>query len=338
MRKKRVVVIICLLLVVALAFVVAWQFLHVDNPAVGDDVQDDNQQDVVVPVPVPIPETPHEHDWGDWIEATSATCVDMGQERRVCECGETQYRSIVALGHSFSDWGLLLQPTCVYVGYEQHDCFVCGQPEMRKIPALGHDYVDGICSRCGEVDPDYDFSCKHENTQGLISESTCTEDGSVKVSCADCGDLIRTEITPALGHNYVNGTCTRCGALDPNYIDYDISLFASVSEPVYLLCMSLDATNVGNVLFKSYSEDTYTLSLICSNDFGQTLTLGSLYAHSADACCFGVDHLFADELTKGIEYHFQVIFTAYHNPSITYISNYVDIVWDNSFYCFTASM
>lgn len=253
MRKKRVVVIICLLLIVAIAAVIAWQFLHVDSPAVGDGLEDDNQSDVVDPVPV----VPHEHSWSEWIVKSLPTCVDMGQEQRVCDCGEIQCRDLAALGHSFGVWGLLLHPTCVDGGYEQRDCLVCGQPEMREVPALGHDYIDGYCTRCGEIDPNYDFSCKHENTSGLILDPTCTEDGYVNVSCSDCGSLLSSETIPAtghtfgewttfvsstcttdgeqirgcacgatesqsipaLGHDYVDGYCTRCGASDEIYFN-----------------------------------------------------------------------------------------------------------------------
>lgn len=334
MRKKRVVVIICLLLVVAIAAVIAWQFLHVDSPAVGDGLEDDNQSDVVDPVPV----VPHEHSWGEWIVKTLPTCVDMGQEQRVCDCGEIQCRDIAALGHSFGEWGLLVHSTCVDGGYEQRDCLSCGQSEMREVPALGHDFVDGYCSRCGDVDSNYDFSCKHENTSGLILDPTCTEDGSVNVSCSDCGELISSEITPALGHDFVDGYCSRCGEIDPDYA-YDMRLTASVgSAPDSFVCMSLDATDAGSVLFASSSEEVYVLTLTCSDDLGKTLTLGSLNVFRASDCAFGVDRIFGYEFTEGVEYHFQVVFTAYSDSTITYVSNFVDIVWNSSFYNFTASM
>lgn len=235
MRKKRVVVIMCLLLVVALAFVVAWQFLHVDNPAVGDDVQDDNQQDI------PVPEIPHEHAWGDWIVETLPSCVDLGQEQRDCDCGETQRRDIAALGHDFvsgycsrcgevdptydfsckheNTSGLIFYPTCTENGRINVSCSDCGELISSEItPALGHDFVDGYCIRCSEIDPNYDFSCKHEHLSQLdYVEATCTQNGSYNVYCLDCYDLIRTETIPTLGHDYVDGVCSRCGAPDEVY-------------------------------------------------------------------------------------------------------------------------
>ena len=58
-------------------------------------------------------EQPHEHSWSDWTVTTEPTCTEKGVETRTCECGET---------------------------------------ETREVAALGHDFVDGVCTRCGEVE------------------------------------------------------------------------------------------------------------------------------------------------------------------------------------------
>ena len=49
--------------------------------------------------------------------------------------------------------------------------------------------------------------------------ATCTNFGTTKGShCSICGEILTPqEIIPALGHDYVNGTCSRCG--DVQYID-----------------------------------------------------------------------------------------------------------------------
>ncbi len=52
----------------------------------------------------------------------------------------------------------------------------------------------------------------HSFTETIIQQPTCTEAGQKKLSCA-CGQT-KTETIPALGHQYVNGTCTRCGETD----------------------------------------------------------------------------------------------------------------------------
>ena len=82
--------------------------------------------------------------------------------------------------------------------------------------------------------------CTHEDTTTTTVEATCTEDGSVTVTCDDCGATISTETTPATdhdftytdngndhtvtcangcgynvteGHTYVDGAC-ECGAIE----------------------------------------------------------------------------------------------------------------------------
>ncbi|MBR4023762.1 MAG: leucine-rich repeat protein, partial [Firmicutes bacterium] len=44
----------------------------------------------------------------------------------------------------------------------------------------------------------------------IVKEPTCTERGERQAVCLICGKII-TEYIPALGHDYVDGYCTRCG-------------------------------------------------------------------------------------------------------------------------------
>ena len=49
-------------------------------------------------------------------------------------------------------------------------------------------------------------------------DSTCTEDGSITLSCDACGEILAAEIIPAKGHTYVDGTCS-CGDVDQAYVE-----------------------------------------------------------------------------------------------------------------------
>ena len=56
--------------------------------------------------------------------------------------------------------------------------------------------------------------CEHKNTETRnAKDATCTEDGYTgDIYCKDCGEKITVgEIIPALGHEYKNGKCERCG-------------------------------------------------------------------------------------------------------------------------------
>ncbi|MBR4132177.1 MAG: FIVAR domain-containing protein, partial [Oscillospiraceae bacterium] len=47
----------------------------------------------------------------------------------------------------------------------------------------------------------------------VVTAPTCTEKGYTTYTCA-CGDSYVADETPALGHNFVDGVCTRCGAVE----------------------------------------------------------------------------------------------------------------------------
>lgn len=89
----------------------------------------------------------------------------------------------------------------------------CG---LTCLPVLAADIQDSNipCPKCGQY-----------AMVGEIREPTCTRSGGYYLTCQNCGmQMIRAGTPyynalnkPALGHNYVNGVCTRCGASDPNY-------------------------------------------------------------------------------------------------------------------------
>ncbi|MBQ7230389.1 MAG: S-layer homology domain-containing protein, partial [Oscillospiraceae bacterium] len=87
-------------------------------------------------------------------------------------------------------------------------CTVCGEELSRDtvtVPALGH-------------------------TEEIIPavEATCTEPGLTEgVKCSVCGEiLVAQEEIPALGHDFVNGECTRCDAvMDATFEDVAVGSF-----------------------------------------------------------------------------------------------------------------
>lgn len=62
----------------------------------------------------------------------------------------------------------------------------------------------------------------HDHVHGrrsVFKEPTCTESGVVFIYCEDCHDICDIEYPSSLGHDYVNGKCTRCGESDPNHVE-----------------------------------------------------------------------------------------------------------------------
>ena len=56
------------------------------------------------------------------------------------------------------------------------------------------------------------LECTHENTITTTENATCTEAGSTTVTCDGCGWIVSVTDIPALGHSYVDGQCSYCGA------------------------------------------------------------------------------------------------------------------------------
>ena len=68
--------------------------------------------------------------------------------------------------------------------------------------------IDELMNEWDEIEKD---ACSHNWKEGeILLKPTCTELGKKQKVCENCGNLLEVEI-PALGHNYENRVCTRCG-------------------------------------------------------------------------------------------------------------------------------
>lgn len=130
------------------------------------------------------------------VAATMPTCTQEGYTAGVqctaCLSYVSGHEVVAALGHSWSDWNVTIQPTCTTSGQQSRTCSVCGESETQTVTASGHSMDSGV----------------------ITKPAACTEDGVKTYTCAVCG-MTNTEAIPALGHNYqANGlvyTCTGCG-------------------------------------------------------------------------------------------------------------------------------
>lgn len=55
--------------------------------------------------------------------------------------------------------------------------------------------------------------CEHAFVSEAL-EVTCNSDGGTKYTCTKCGDSYLDDVVPALGHDFVDGKCTRCGTIE----------------------------------------------------------------------------------------------------------------------------
>ena len=173
---------------------------------------------------------PHVHTYANI--SKEPTCTEAGFTEKVyCpECGEVFLapKEIKALGH---DWfagyctrcGIPeiheyvtikgVAPTCTEAGRtDTIYCKICGDTKLMAevIPPLGHEYNGGdTCIRCGADRSGH----IHKWVIKKSVPAKCTEPGLTEGKyCSDCGYVAYSqEFTYPLGHNFVNGKCTRCG-------------------------------------------------------------------------------------------------------------------------------
>ena len=146
-------------------------------------------------------EAPHVHSWSD------ATCTELSK----CECGETQGE---LAAHN----------------YVEGVCSVCGAEDPNYVPPCEHIYFypcDKVCMDCGELsNPDADHTIVHVDAV----PATCEALGNIEYwYCSDCGyawaDEALTQqtnrmsiIVPMGDHSFVEGVCSVCNEVDPNYV------------------------------------------------------------------------------------------------------------------------
>ena len=112
----------------------------------------------------------------------------------VCQvCGEPE--TIPTPDHTHNYSSIVIEPTCTERGYTEYTC------------GCGDNYKDNYVEALG-----------HEEVIDEAVEATCTTDGLTEGShCSRCDEVItEQEVITALGHDFDDGICTACGAIDPN--------------------------------------------------------------------------------------------------------------------------
>ena len=166
----------------------------------------------------------HTHEYTETVIAP--TCTTVGYTVYECSCGHT-YRTdyIDQTGHRWGSGEITTERSCTTEGVKTYTCSECGEARVEIIPA-GHDWSESVtvektcetdgeitrtCNDCGETETEV-IPAGHTWLDGtVITEPTCTEPGTKEVTCSVCGASETQEIN-VLGHTFVNGRCTRCGA------------------------------------------------------------------------------------------------------------------------------
>lgn len=204
-------------------------------------------------------EKAHTHSYTE--KVTEPTCTEKGYTTHTCACGDSYIDSYTnPLGHSYGEWNQTKAPTCTEKGSETRTCTRCNASEARDVASLGH------------------------NHNAAVTAPTCTARGYTTYTCS-CGDSYVDNYTDRLGHDYVNGICSRCGEADPNYklAAPELKITTSSGKPKvywnevdgavkYWLYRSTDG-----VKFNYYDTTTST------NYTNRSTTIGTTYYYKAKA-------------------------------------------------------
>ena len=191
------------------------------------------KDDVIRLYYVACPTADGHHIWNDGEVTKAAACTEDGEMTYTCTmCGDQKTEVIPATGH---DWG---QPVWSWNGTESASAvFTCGNDasHTQTLPAAVTSQVTTQpgCESTGvrtytaavtfEGQTYTDTKTEALPATGHDTEivgakaATCTEDGYTGDEvCKTCGVTVKQgEVLPALGHDYKDGKCSRCGAEEP---------------------------------------------------------------------------------------------------------------------------
>lgn len=95
---------------------------------------------------------PHQHVFGEWTVDGEANCIDGATEKRKCDCGAV---------------------------------------ETRTVSAKGHNFVDGVCSNCGKGPSEgLEFFSNGDGTCSFIGRGTCTDANIIIPAKSPDGDTV----------------------------------------------------------------------------------------------------------------------------------------------------
>ena len=118
-----------------------------------------------------------------------------------------------ASGHSWSNWNIVLPAECEIDGMREHTCTRCGEIETEIVKAEGHDW----------------------DTEVEIVPPTCTEGGYTIHKCNNCDETYTDTYTEALGHNVIDGICTRCNNGNKGVVYYGVSAIPESYDNAFIL-------------------------------------------------------------------------------------------------------
>ncbi|MDO4816674.1 MAG: hypothetical protein Q4A83_08805, partial [Bacillota bacterium] len=210
----------------------------------------------------------HVHSFGNVSYVWSDDFSTCTASRQCVSCDAEEIETVSAV-KAHKDASCSEEGSDTYTATFENEAFKT-QTEVKKIPKIYHTSGDAVrenevaatCQKAGSYDEViYCTVCNHEisKTTKAIAKldhtvvtdaavaATCTEAGLTEGShCSVCNEVIVAQnVVAALGHNYKDGKCTRCGADDPS-VDGTVYTLANSFEmgKTYLIVTVKDGSGV----------------------------------------------------------------------------------------------
>ncbi len=130
------------------------------------------------------------------VEKEEATCTENGHEAgskcSICDKTMSGMDEIPATGHSYGEWETVTDSKCTTKGSQKRTCSVCGAVDSQELALKDHEYGEWV----------------------VEIPATCGTDGKQVKTCGKCSDTIEEVISATGEHNYSEGKCTICEAVE----------------------------------------------------------------------------------------------------------------------------
>lgn len=162
--------------------------------------------------------------------------------------------------HKYTD--TVIPPTCTERGCTVHLCACGDKREDSYTPPLGHSYRDGICVRCGILDPNGDTQHKHDFIPS-VTKPTCLTEGFTTYACS-CGKCYTKDYVSAVGHKTQLQNAKAAGCMTGGYTGDEVCTFCGkvFKQGSVIFALGHDP-QPARVKAPTCNESGYTGDLIC---------------------------------------------------------------------------
>ena len=162
--------------------------------------------------------------------------------------------------HKYTD--TVIPPTCTERGCTVHLCSCGDKREDSYTPPLGHSYKDGICVRCGILDPNKDTPHKHDFIP-IVTKPTCLTEGFTTYTCS-CGECYTKDYVSAVGHKTQLQNAKAAGCLTGGYTGDEVcTVCGKVFKQGSVIFALGHDPQPARVKAPTCTESGYTGDLIC---------------------------------------------------------------------------